>query len=189
MPQTEALATAGALGCFGISRREALWAAGAAATQRPDRLPGVGSSSHIPSLPGMTEVELSSADVWATGISPDSYPTQFLRDDLDALGVVPADRLLAIPDGTRVLVAGAVTHRQRPGTARGVTFLNLEDETGMVNVLCTPGVWARHRRVAQTAPAMLIRGQLQNATGAVTVVAERMGRIEMAIGSRSRDFR
>ena len=76
-----------------------------------------------------------------------------LRDDLDALGVVPADRLLTIPDGNRVLVAGAVTHRQRPGTARGVTFLNLEDETGMVNVLCTPGVWARHRRVAQTAPA------------------------------------
>jgi error-prone DNA polymerase len=70
-----------------------------------------------------------------------------------------------------------------------VTFVNLEDETGMVNVLCTPGVWARHRRVAQTAPAMLIRGQLQNATGAVTVVAERMGSIELAIGSRSRDFR
>jgi error-prone DNA polymerase len=189
VPQTEALATAGALGCFGMSRREALWAAGAAATQRPDRLPGVGSSAHIPSLPGMTEVELSSADVWATGISPDSYPTQFLRDDLDALGVIPAVKLLSIPDGTRVLVAGAVTHRQRPGTARGVTFLNLEDETGMVNVLCTPGVWARHRRVAQTAPAMLIRGQLQNASGAVTVVAERMGRIELAIGSRSRDFR
>jgi error-prone DNA polymerase len=59
----------------------------------------------------------------------------------------------------------------------------------MVNVLCTPGVWARHRRVAQTAPAMLVRGQLQNATGAVTVVAERLGRIELAIGSRSRDFR
>jgi error-prone DNA polymerase len=189
VPQTEALATAGALGCFGISRREALWAAGAAATQRPNHLPGIGSALGSPLLPGMTEVELSAADVWATGISPDSYPTQFLRDDLDALGVVPADRLLAIPDGTRVLVAGAVTHRQRPGTARGVTFLNLEDETGMVNVLCTPGVWARHRRVAQTAPAMLIRGQLQNATGAVTVVAERMGSIELAIGSRSRDFR
>ncbi|MDP9168885.1 MAG: error-prone DNA polymerase, partial [Actinomycetota bacterium] len=57
VPQTEALATAGALGCFGITRREALWAAGAAATERPDRLPGVGSSSHVPSLPGMTELE------------------------------------------------------------------------------------------------------------------------------------
>ncbi len=189
VPQTEALATAGALGCFSITRREGLWAAGAAATARPDRLPGVGSSSHVPALPGMTEVELAAADVWATGISPDSYPTQFLREDLDAMGVVPADRLLEVPDGSRVLIAGAVTHRQRPATAQGVTFMNIEDETGMVNVLCTPGVWTRHRKLAQTASALLIRGQVQNATGAVTVVAERMGRITLRVSSRSRDFR
>lgn len=189
VPQAEALATAGALGCFGTTRREALWAAGSAATQRPDRLAGVGSSSHIPALPGMSEVELAAADVWATGVSPDSYPTQFLRADLDALGVIPAERLTSVPDGTRVLIAGAVTHRQRPATAQGVTFVNLEDETGMVNVLCTPGVWARHRKLAQTASALLIRGQLQNASGAVTVVAERLGRITLATRSRSRDFR
>src|SRR6201996_2103662 len=189
VPQTEALATAGALRCFGMSRREALWAAGAAATQRPERLPGVGSSSHIPSLPGMSELELAAADVWATGISPDSYPTQFLRSDLDEMGVVPAAELLSVPDGDRVLVAGAVTHRQRPGTAQGVTFINLEDETGMVNVLCTPGVWARHRKLAQTASALLIRGQVQNASGAVTVVAERFAQLTLKIGSKSRDFR
>jgi error-prone DNA polymerase len=189
VPQTEALATAGALGCFGLSRREALWAAGAAATQRPDRLPGVGSSSHIPALPGMSELELAAADVWATGISPDSYPTQFLRADLDAMGVLPAEKLLSVPDGDRVLIAGAVTHRQRPGTAQGVTFLNLEDETGMVNVLCTPGVWARHRKLAQMSPALLVRGQVQNASGAVTVVAERLAKLTLRMGSRSRDFR
>lgn len=189
VPQTEALATAGALGCFGITRREGLWAAGAAARERPDRLPGVGSSLATPALPGMTELELAAADVWATGISPDSFPTQFLRKDLDALGVVAADKLLKVPDGTRVLVAGAVTHRQRPATAQGVTFINLEDETGMVNILCSPGVWARHRKLAQTAAALLIRGQVQNATGAVTVVADRMGQLTMAVGSRSRDFR
>jgi error-prone DNA polymerase len=189
VPQTEALATAGALGCFGISRREGLWAAGAAATQRPDRLAGVGSSSHIPALPGMSELELAAADVWATGISPDSYPTQFLREDLDGMGVIAADQLLSVPDGTRVLVAGAVTHRQRPATAQGVTFINLEDETGMVNILCSPGVWARHRKLAQTASALLIRGQVQNASGAVTVVADRLGKLEMRVASRSRDFR
>jgi error-prone DNA polymerase len=189
VPQTEALATAGALGCFEMSRRAGLWAAGSAATQRPDRLPGVGSSSHIPALPGMSELELAAADVWATGVSPDSYPTQFLRADLDAMGVLPADALGSVPDGDRVLIAGAVTHRQRPGTAQGVTFINLEDETGMVNVLCTPGVWARHRKLAHTAPALLIRGQLQNASGAITVVAERMGRISLTVGSKSRDFR
>lgn len=189
VPQTEALATAGALGCFGITRREALWAAGAAATQRPDRLPGVGSSSHIPTLPGMTDLELAAADVWATGVSPDSYPTQFLREDLEALGVVPASRLLEIPDGTRILVAGAVTHRQRPATAQGVTFVNLEDETGMVNVLCAPGVWARHRKLAQTASALVIRGIVQNASGAVTVLADRMSPVDLKVMSRSRDFR
>lgn len=189
VPQVEALATAGALGCFGLSRREALWAAGAAATQRPDRLPGVGSSSRIPALPGMSELELTAADVWATGISPDSYPTQFLRADLDALGVLPAEKLLSVPDGDRVLIAGAVTHRQRPATARGVTFINLEDETGMVNVLCTPGVWARHRKLAQTAPALVVRGQVQNASGAVTVVAEQLAKLTLKMGSTSRDFR
>ena len=189
VPQTESLATAGALGCFGVTRREALWAAGAAAAERPDRLPGVGSSSTVPALPGMSEAELAAADVWATGVSPDSFPTQFLRTHLDELGVLPAERLISVPDGSRVLIAGAVTHRQRPATARGVTFVNIEDETGMVNVLCTPGVWARHRRLAQTASALLIRGQVQNASGAVTVVAERMQLLPMTVASRSRDFR
>lgn len=189
VPQTEALATAGALGCFGITRREGLWAAGAAASERPDRLPGVGSSSHIPALPGMSELELTVADVWATGVSPDRFPTQFLREDLAAMGVLPADRLLSVPDGTRVLVAGAVTHRQRPATAQGVTFVNLEDETGMVNVLCTPGVWSRHRKLAQTASALVVRGVVQNATGAVTVVADRLGPLRMQVASKSRDFR
>ncbi|WP_264991277.1 OB-fold nucleic acid binding domain-containing protein, partial [Mycobacterium kiyosense] len=134
-------------------------------------------------------LELAAADVWATGVSPDSYPTQFLRADLDALGVIPAAELGSVPDGDRVLVAGAVTHRQRPATAQGVTFVNLEDETGMVNVLCTPGVWMRHRKLAQTSPALLIRGQVQNASGAITVVAERLGRISLSVGSKSRDFR
>ena len=187
--QVEALATAGALGCFGLNRRSALWAAGAAATERPDRLPAVGSSAHAPALPGMSEQELAAADVWATGVSPDSYPTQFLRADLDALGVTPAGVLASVPDGSRVLVAGAVTHRQRPATARGVTFLNLEDETGMVNVLCTPGMWMRHQRSALGAAALVIRGRVQNASGAVTVLAERMRPLAMAVGSRSRDFR
>lgn len=189
VPQTESLATAGAFGCFGVTRREALWSAGAAAAERPDRLPGVGSAFTVPTLPGMSEVELAAADVWATGVSPDSYPTQFLRADLDALGVIPADRMLSVPDGSRVLIAGAVTHRQRPATARGVTFMNLEDETGMVNVLCMPGLWLRYRKLAQSAPALLIRGRLQNASGAVTVVAEKMRPITLGVGSRSRDFR
>ncbi len=187
--QVEALATAGALGCFDLTRREALWAAGAAAGERPDRLPGTGVGTTAPALPGMSDTELAVADVWATGVSPDSYPTQFLRPQLDALGVVPASGLLAVRDGTRVLVGGAVTHRQRPATAGGVTFLNLEDETGMVNVVCSQGLWARYRRVARSSPALLVRGRVQNSEGAVTVVADGVQRMDLRVASTSRDFR
>ncbi|HEY5856465.1 MAG TPA: error-prone DNA polymerase, partial [Aldersonia sp.] len=186
--RAESLATAGALGSLGITRREALWAAGTAAGERPDRLPGLGAT-RVPALPGMSDVELAAADVWATGVSPGSYPTEFLRPQLDALGVVPAAGLLALPDGDRVLVGGAVTHRQRPATAAGVTFINLEDETGMVNVVCSVGLWSRYCKLAQTAPALLIRGRVQNAEGAVTVVADRLQRMDLRVSSKSRDFR
>ncbi|MEU2032245.1 error-prone DNA polymerase [Nocardia amamiensis] len=187
--QAESLATAGALGSLGVTRREALWAAGAAAGERPDRLPGTGAATTAPALPGMSDLEMAAADVWATGVSPGSYPTQFLRPRLDALGVIPASGLLDVPDGSRVLVGGAVTHRQRPATAEGVTFLNLEDETGMVNIVCSVGLWSRYRRLAQGATALLIRGRVQNAEGAVSVVAEHLQRLDLRMGSKSRDFR
>ncbi|MGA9870432.1 MAG: error-prone DNA polymerase [Rhodococcus sp. (in: high G+C Gram-positive bacteria)] len=187
--QAESFATAGALGCFGITRREALWAAGAAAGERPHLLPGLGASTNAPSLPGMSDLDLASADVWATGVSPNSYPTQFFREQLDALGVLPANRLLQVPDGDRVLVGGAVTHRQRPATAAGATFVNLEDETGMVNVVCSVGLWAKYRKLALTAPALLIRGKVQNAEGAVTVVADHLQLMDLRVQSKSRDFR
>lgn len=187
--QAESLATAGALGSLGVTRREALWAAGAAAGERPDRLPGTGAATTAPTLPGMSDLETAAADVWATGVSPGSYPTQFLRPRLDALGVLPASSLLQVPDGSRVLVGGAVTHRQRPATAEGVTFLNLEDETGMVNIVCSLGLWRRYRSLAQGAAALLIRGRAQNAEGVVSVVAEHLQRMDLRMVSKSRDFR
>ncbi|WP_024794100.1 error-prone DNA polymerase [Tomitella biformata] len=186
--QAEALATAGAFDCFGATRRQALWSAGAAAAERPDKLPGLGTLANAPSLPGMSKLELAAADVWATGISPDSYPTEFLRAHLDSLGVVPANGLLGVRDGSRVLIAGAVTHRQRPATAGGVTFINLEDETGMVNVVCSVGLWARHKQLAHTATALLVRGQVQNATGAVSVVAERLEPLDLRMAVKSRNY-
>jgi error-prone DNA polymerase len=128
-PQLEALATAGAFAGMGLDRRQALWAAGAAARDRPDRLPGTTMGTDAPMLPGMDEIETAVADVWATGVSPDSHPIQFLRPRLDKLGVVPITRLSTLNHGARVVVGGAVTHRQRPATAGGITFLNLEDET------------------------------------------------------------
>jgi error-prone DNA polymerase len=93
------------------------------------------------------------------------------------------------PDGTRVLVGGAVTHRQRPATASGVTFLNLEDETGMVNVICSPGFWTRYRTLLRACPALLIRGTLQNAEGVINMIADRAEPLDLRVNSRSRDFR
>ena len=133
-------------------------------------------------------MELAAADAWATGITPTGYPTQYLRPRLQAIGVVPAGQLLSVDDGARVTVAGAVTHRQRPATASGVTFINLEDETGMVNVVCSVGLWRRYRELAHTATALVVRGKVQNAEGAVTVVADRLQKLDLRIGSRSRDW-
>ncbi|MDQ3573880.1 MAG: error-prone DNA polymerase [Actinomycetota bacterium] len=187
--QVEALATAGAFACFDLGRREALWAAGAVSQSRPERLAGVVTGAHAPTLPGMSPVEEAAADFWATGLSPTSSPTEFARPHLDALGVVTAAALAGAEPGSRVLIGGVVTHRQRPATAEGTTFLNLEDETGLVNVICSKGVWARHRRVARSAPALLIRGRLERAEGVVNVVAERIEALDLAMTTRSRDFR
>jgi error-prone DNA polymerase len=190
-PQVEALATAGAFGCFDLDRRPALWAAGAVVQSRPDRLAGVVTGVRAPTLPDMAPVEEAAADLWATGISPTSSPTEFVRPDLDQLGAVTAVALNTIEPGTRVTVGGVVTHRQRPATAGGTTFLNLEDETGLVNVVCSKGVWTRYRRVARSAPALLIRGRLERAEGVVNVNAERIESLPLAFNNRgrSRDFR
>ncbi len=186
-PQLESLATAGAFGSLGLDRRAALWEAGAVAGLRVEQLPVV-SPRAAPTLPGMSDVELAAADAVSTGITPHSYPTQFLRPRLAAMGVIPAGRLLSVRDGSRVTVAGAVTHRQRPATASGVTFINLEDETGMVNVVCSVGLWSRYRTLAHTASALVIRGRVQNAEGAVTVVAEKLSKLDLRVGTRSRDW-
>jgi error-prone DNA polymerase len=187
--QVEALATAGAFGSLGLERRAALWAAGAVAQARADRLPGAVVGAEAPRLPGMSPVELGAADLWATGLSGDSHPVQFARDRLDQIGAVAADGLAAVPPGARVLVGGVVTHRQRPATAGGTTFLNLEDETGLVNVICSRGVWTRYRRVARSAAALLVRGRLERAEGVINVVADQIRPLPLAAATRSRDFR
>ena len=186
--QMEALATAGAFGCFGLSRREALWNAAAAAGDRPDRLPGTTVSAAAPALPGMDGVELAAADVWATGVSPDSFPIQFLRSRLDGMGALSAAQLSEVDHGSRVLVGGAVTHRQRPATAGGITFLNLEDETGMINVVCSPGLWVRYRKIGRTSAALLVRGTVERAEGVINLRADRLQRLDIRIPSESRDF-
>jgi error-prone DNA polymerase len=189
LPQLEALATAGAFGCFDLERREALWAGGAVAQGGADRLAGIVTGAEAPTLPGMSLREEAIADLWATGVSPDGHPTRFVREHLDSLGAVTAAGLAAVEAGEHVLVGGVVTHRQRPATASGMTFLNLEDETGLINIVCSKGCWTRYRRVARSAPAMLIRGRLERSEGVTNVIAERLDPLPLGAPTRSRDFR
>ena len=189
-PQLEALATAGAFEGFGMTVREALWGAGAAAEERPDTLPHTSIVVQPPLLPETTGMDRVAADLWATGISPDDHPVAHVRADLDRRGVLSGEALRGAESGRRVEIAGVVTHRQRPATASGITFLNLEDETGMVNVIASVGVWQRYRRVAREAPAMIVRGILERSPeGVVNIVADRFERLVIGAKHVSRDFR
>jgi len=190
LQQLEAMATAGVFTeCFGLSRRDALWSVGAVSQSRPGRLTGVVTGTVAPKLPGMSTVEEAAADLWATGVAPDGHPTQFLRSELTRLGVVTATGLWDREPGSKVLVGGVVTHRQRPMTAQGTTFLNLEDETGLMNVVVSKGCWARHRRVARDAPALLVRGKLERSEGVINIVAEHLEPLPVPAHTASRDFR
>jgi error-prone DNA polymerase len=184
----EALATAGAFGCFGMSRRAALWAAGAAATIRPGQLPGTTPGLTAPPLPAMTATEETFADLWATG-TYGTHPIAHIRQPLAQRGVIEVAALKTARAGATVRVAGLVTHRQQPGTARGVVFLSLEDETGMANVICPPQVWERHRRLAMDAAALIVHGRVESLDGSVSLLAIRLRRIPVVAAARSRDFR
>jgi error-prone DNA polymerase len=174
--QLEALATAGVFACWGLSRREALWNAGF--TEREDQLEGAAAVIPAPMLPGLDPVGETLADLWATRVTPSSHPFGHLRPVLDQVGILRIDGLGEAESGRRVHVAGLVTHRQRPGTAGGVTFLNLEDESGMLNVICTEGVWNRYRTVARTAAGMVIRGVLERNDGVTNLLADKISSLE-----------
>ncbi len=181
----EGLAAAGALDSIGLGRREGLWAAGALAEIDPERLalsPGI----EAPALPGMNDEELHRADLWATGVSS-RHPMSFVRDQLSGC-LTAAEALEMQRNGSRVKVAGVITHRQRPGTAKGVYFLNLEDETGLLNIVVLPDVWAKHRHVVRKSPALVIHGRLEFHDGVTNIVARDFEPIGVQT-VRSRDFR
>ncbi|HEV2639329.1 MAG TPA: DNA polymerase III subunit alpha [Actinocrinis sp.] len=191
----ESLATAGAFGSFGLTRRQALWQAGSLAGTTRGQLPGTSGAGRTPDLPPMTAVEQTFADLWSTGSSPDSHPIGHVRGQLAAAGFVTAADLARVPDRRLVRIAGVVTHRQRPPTAGGVCFLSLEDETGLVNVVCPPAVWERYQKVALAYGALLVTGSLERSDhggGALNVVAGRLAPLRAAgqpERTRRRDFR
>jgi error-prone DNA polymerase len=191
VPQMEALATAGAFDCFGLSRREALWAAGVVARSKENQLANVVTGAEPPQLPGMTAIEQASADFWSTSLSPDSSPVEFVRPALKKKGVLSAlDLETATPNRT-VKVGGVVTHRQKPATAGGTIFVSLEDETGLINVICQKQVWARYKKVATTSKALLITGRLERYDGVVNLLASKIEPLSLTMASelKARDFR
>jgi len=184
----EALATAGAFGCFGLSRREALWAAGAAATMDAGQLEGTTVGLTAPPLPEMTQAEMTFADLWATG-TYGTHPIEHIRPALAGRGVSSAADLRNAANGAAVVIGGLVTHRQQPGTARGVVFLSLEDETGMANVICPPDVWRRHRKLGVESSALLVSGRVERLDGAVSLLATGLRKLRVVAAAQSRDFR
>ncbi|HEY3546401.1 MAG TPA: error-prone DNA polymerase [Propionicimonas sp.] len=185
----EALAASGALECLGLTRRQALWRAGSAALDQPGSLPGTLVESQPLLFDDPTPVEVLADDLWATGVSTDDHPIAQLRAELDARGVLSTAGLATAEPDRRVEVGGLVTHRQRPGTASGITFVSLEDEFGLVNVVCSVGVWQHFRKVARSSPALIVRGKLERSPeGVVNVVADHLEPLPIMVVHRSRDF-
>jgi len=188
-PQLEALATAGAFESLGLTKREALWEAGNASHDRAEYLPGTYVSVQPPLLPMLSPEEQVVYDLWATGISPDDHPMQHVRTELRTRGALSFAELASAEVGRRIEVGGVVTHRQRPATASGITFMNIEDETGILNVICGVGVWKRYRRIAREAPALIVRGILERSPEGVTnLIADRFEPLVLSAKTRSRDF-
>jgi error-prone DNA polymerase len=182
----EGLAASGALSCFGVERREGLWAAGALAGVGPGRLPLV-EGADPPVLPVMTRSEEAQADLWSTGVSV-HHPVEFVRERLTADGCLTiAEALAGHRHGRRARVGGVVTHRQRPMTARGVIFFNLEDETGILNVVVLPDVWFGQREVARRSVGLVVDGILEYRDGVTNLVARRFSGWPVS-GVRSRDW-
>ncbi len=183
----EVLAAAGALDSFGATRRALAWSAGAAAQGTLDRLPGVVTGLEAPVLPATSEMERVADDMWSMGLTPEATAIALVRDYLNERGVTRADALIGA-EGSRVLVAGVVTHRQHPETANGAVFINLEDETGHVNVIFSKGAWARWSLVARKSPALMIRGTLQRGQGTLVLTAESVEPLRLGATTPSRDW-
>ena len=173
--EAQTLAAIGALRALGGTRRADLWAA-AVASPGPLFTAGHATPAATPAGPlrEMTADERLTADFAGTGVTLGPHPMALRRRALARAGVVRAADLRGRLDGIRVCVAGSVIVRQRPGTAKGFVFLSLEDETGITNVIVTPGLFARHRLVLVTAPLLLVEGILQSQDGVVSVRAHRV---------------
>jgi error-prone DNA polymerase len=186
----EALAEAGAFDALRASRREALWNAPHLVRQRETPLP---LEEREPS-PSFAELDLFDTVSWdyrTTGCSPRAHPIETVRDELERQGLPDARRVRGMTSGRFVRYAGAVICRQRPGTAKGVTFLTMEDESGFVNVVIWKDVWERHALTVKTNAFLGVSGRLESQQGVVHVVAKSFWVPEIRrrpASRKSRDF-
>jgi len=173
----ELLAEADAFRSTGLNRREALWAVkGLAPELNAERdaplTAGLPLFEAAAALPTMSEPQEVTEDYRTYGLSLRRHPCAYFRQALGKRGCVPAEALPSIKDGARVAVAGLVLIRQRPGSAKNVTFMTLEDETGPMNVVAWERIFQANRRLVMTSSLLLVRGTIQSESGVIHVVAE-----------------
>jgi error-prone DNA polymerase len=183
VPSNEAeratLAEVGAFAALGGTRRQAIWQAEALGRSGPlfDRAAAPdadGLDGPPPSpLPEMTAYQETIADFRGTGLTTGAHPVTFVRAELERRGITSAAALSSLPDGARARIGGVVVVRQRPGTAKGVVFVTLEDETGFSNAVVYPDRFEQWRKVILRHPALVIEGVVQNRDGVTTLMAER----------------
>ncbi len=191
-PDLARLAAAGALASLSPgSRREALWNVYALPENEGDLFARVKPPPESsPPLPSLSERERVVADYQAIGACIDAHPMQLLRASLAKAGVASTAQVQAMRPGRKVQVAGMAIVRQRPETAKGMFFMTLEDEQGFANIVTTPDVFARYRRVARTALFALVSGVVERTGQVVNVKAESFKEIGLgeALPVATRDF-
>jgi error-prone DNA polymerase len=187
----EKLAAIGALNSIGARhRRDALWQASRASRSSGELLQHVPESAPAAPLRQMTLSERLVADHSVTGMTIGKHPMAYRREEMNQLGVRSAAGLAQARHGSTVRVAGNVIVRQRPGTAKGVTFLSLEDETGISNIVVMKDLFEEFRREILTNAWVMVEGKLQNVDNVLHVLASRVLPLEnpLHIGTRSHDF-
>jgi error-prone DNA polymerase len=179
-------------GSLDLSRRAGLWSVKglgdaplplfAATDERAGKLRGEAIEPEV-HLVAMREGEEVVADYRTTGLSLRAHPVSFLRAELDARKMVTCGDLLNLKDGRWINLAGIVLIRQKPGSAKGVMFITLEDETGVANLVVWPNLFEKHRQVVLGARMMGVRGQVQREGDVIHVVAQRLDDLSDLLGS------
>lgn len=184
------LAEADGFAGMGLNRRDALWAI-RALEDAPLPLFAHPVTDAPVALPRMAEGGEVVQDYRSTGLSLRRHPLAFLRAELAARGMLPSHALARLRNGRRAEVAGLVLVRQKPGSAKGVMFITLEDETGVANIIVWPALFERQRRLILSARMMAVRGQVQHESGVLHVIAEELSDLTPlldSVGSRGEDF-